>query len=514
MVDNRYFPVVTPEEIVADNDDMISSLLATAKQANDDYIRELNHISETNSLTTLTPWHRRTVWHETFINQDMAKLHGLAAKPTATNSKIHAWNYTLAMIEECFESVKDLHKRNWHLIPFWLASADMNQSESVPFRRYFKSDVVHKYAQVWQQYICFCLTALNDSSNHGVQFTQNQRSALIKLSQLIDNFDPLEDSATASKELQKQIHEVSVALIKHKDWEPQRSSLIYFAGVLGFHLHDHRWKLAHEYTPTLAALQFCIRVIMLEHSLPMDTRDDDYQFRREDPLTVFRRTRDYWLVEGMPTPFNYLHKLLNYGWKVGKDGRGRTLCRWSRNGKTLFFGGKQIHMRAWKKMSHDVMDELEEFMSEKLLFRGDKSLPQMDLNEIIDDPGRVDTPHYFARDGFSNAQRQMLEAFVKSNNHGVRQNGDNSGFEFDPNQVKMYLKRDREFRELLYIAYIWTCGLAGRTQENASLKYYNTMNGERNMCIEDGQFMCVSSYHKSQAITDTLKVLRCVTNYG
>ena len=43
---------------------------------------------------------------------------------------------------------------------------------------------------------------------------------------------------------------------------------------MGYKLSESRWKRPADYTPILAALQFCIRVISLEHSLPQDTRDN------------------------------------------------------------------------------------------------------------------------------------------------------------------------------------------------------------------------------------------------
>ena len=62
------------------------------------------------------------------------------------------------------------------------------------------------------------------------------------------------------------------------------------------------------------------------------------------------------------------------------------------------------------------------------------------------------------------------------------------------------------FLKVLYIATVTTCGISGRTTETTSLKFVNTMNGDRNMYLEDGQFMFVTEYHKSQAIMDIPKV--------
>ena len=489
---------------------VLEDLLKTAKEQDEERIRNLNKVQDSQDLTTLTIWRRHTEWHETFKNRDMGELHELAKKPRGDDKHIIAWNGTRARIKLCFEGVLDLHRRNWHLIPFWLASADPRQEESVPFRRYFKPDVIKKYSDVWAQYICFCLATLHNSDRYGIQFTNNQRTALEDLERICHqtDIDDIDEAARASAEAQ--ILKVSIELIRHKDWEQERSSLLYFSGILGFHLEDHRWREAHEYTPTLAALLFCMRVLMLEHALPVAVRDNPENFRREDPLMIFRRTRDYWLVEGTPTPFNYLHKLLNYGMKAGRDGRGRTICRWSQYGQLLHFGARLIRMKKWKKMVHNLLKELEEVLSEKLLFRKDKMLPYMDLNSMIDDPERTEASFYFGKEcsgGHEAARKRMLEALYESGetDKWIQVLSDGK-YSYLQDAINSYERQDKRFREKLFILMILTCGLAGRTTEMSSLRYMNTMNGDRNIYLEDGQIHMISNYHKSMAITNELKV--------
>lgn len=50
------------------------------------------------------------------------------------------------------------------------------------------------------------------------------------------------------------------------------------------------------------------------------------------------------------------------------------------------------------------------------------------------------------------------------------------------------------FLEILYIVVLTTCGLPRRTREMTSLKFANTMNGDRNIYLEDDQSMLVMLY--------------------
>ena len=69
-----------------------------------------------------------------------------------------------------------------------------------------------------------------------------------------------------------------------------------------------------------------------------------------------------------------------------------------------------------------------------------------------------------------------------------------------------YEADDTKFRELLAIIMMITCKLSGRGTEMTSLRYINTIQGDRSIYIEDGQMMFISEYHKSMTLMDELKV--------
>ena len=109
--------------------------------------------------------------------------------------------------------------------------------------------------------------------------------------------------------------------------------------LLGYDVDHKQWRQAGmkailnstdigDFTPILAGFQFCIRVLLLEHCLPTDDRNNMSESGM-NPVPIFRQVHNEWLVEGEPTPFNYIHKLLNYGLHIGKDTKSRTRVRWS-----------------------------------------------------------------------------------------------------------------------------------------------------------------------------------------
>ena len=187
--------------------------------------------------------------------------------------------------------------------------------------------------------------------------------------------------------------ELSAELIMHFDYCKEKSVIRLFCGILGYNVGIGQWKRPSTYTPILAGLQFCIRVLMLEKALPQGTRDRFPDMFRADPLTTFKRIRDNWLVEGEPSPFNYIHKLLNYGMNSAKDAGGRDRVRWSADRRTMYFDGRALEIKRWKKFVRDLLEDTEELLNQKLLFRQGKHIETVDLHQYIDDPNLSDAGH-------------------------------------------------------------------------------------------------------------------------
>src|SRR5947207_14537561 len=80
------------------------------------------------------------------------------------------------------------------------------------------------------------------------------------------------------------------------------------------------------------------------------------------------------------------------------------------------------------------------------------------------------------------------------------------GIELHKTAVDDYEHWMKRFLEILYIIVLITCGLPGKTKEMTSLKFVNTMNDDRNIYLEDEQFIFITEYHKSQAIMDMSKI--------
>ena len=216
------------------------------------------------------------------------------------------------------------------------------------------------------------------------------------------------------------------------------------------------------------------------------------------------------LIHGLiiGTPFGYIHRMLNYGYAASKDAVTRSRIRWSADDKTLYFDGRALQLARLEEFIHGLLDTAENIMSEHLLFQKHGYVPPFDT-EFVDNPSIHDSGYYFALrepNAWHNARVWMVQR-IRALEGGMEM------FEFSGDAVEMmqavkdkYNSWDVQFRELLAILIIFTCGISGRGTEMTSLRWMNTMDGDRGIYIEDGQLMLITEYHKSMALMDDQKV--------
>jgi hypothetical protein len=208
------------------------------------------------------------------------------------------------------------------------------------------------------------------------------------------------------------------------------------------------------------------------------------------------------------TPFGYIHRLLNYGLIAGKDATTRSRIRWSADDKTLYFDGHQLLLTDFVSFVGKLLDKTEELMLTRLLFDSGKSLPGFNLN-IVDDPSNHNAGHYFGLDeihGSKKARQRMMDLLQCSDQWANMVEVTGDSLNFHKSAVDEYMKWDNMFRELIALLIMFTCGISGRGTEMTSLRFINTMDGDRMIYIENGQIMIITEYHKSMALMDDLKV--------
>ena len=470
---------------------------------------------ETNKVDQ-QPWMRATNWLKMFVGWDMKILVEGCLKPNDDAFLSCIWKTTLKLIEDrCMKGIRDCYERSWHwkTLMQWLASVDPKSASATPFSQYLERETVHRYATFWAGLVVLCLRNFHDQGKYRVPLSEEQVGILSEIEGWREKQaceDEESDLGTEGTEqsLEDVILRFSKAIIMYEDWKTV-GVIPFYCGVLGYKIRTGSWSSAMEYTPTLAGIQFCMRVLVFESILPMDQR---YKFNTDSettPSQIFQPIRDQWLVNTNATPFNYVHSLLNYGYVVSKGTIGTDHISFSYDNQVLYYDGVPLYLNKWVDCLHKEVDELER-LTRKLLCVSE--LPTVDLYSIIDHHSMTDKDCYFGTQlegGFEAARERMIAQLERNKELDIWL--DKAGNEdFNKETVLNYELDVAEWLLAASVAALKTCGLAGRGYEMLSIRYRNHVSSLRNIIVHDGQMMIVTVYHKSMGIMDETKVLSMI----
>ena len=268
------------------SEQLILGCVNDADAKDQEHRHRINEIEDNTSLVTLTPWLRRTKWHERYKGKDMRVLYEWTVSPKPDeNDEIFIWKSVDKMFHDC-------SARGWELIPFWLASAVRSKEDTRPFRSYIAPYTLRRYISYWQRYILFCFHTIDV-----LEFTAQQLQLMKRIQRSIEN-----NSYDNERELDNALLELCTSLICHSDYSHVQSSLIYFCGIMGYNVDYKQWRQPQDCTTILAGLQFCIRIIMLETALPSQYRDEFSEDSIINPVEQFCNIREKWLIDGEGDP--------------------------------------------------------------------------------------------------------------------------------------------------------------------------------------------------------------------
>src|SRR5215471_3684005 len=260
---SRYFAI--GQQLEEEDQEMIDifmeQLLDDAEAREAEAERHMYEIHDRNINQELTPWLCRTAWMTRFDGKNMKILHDLLAEPRQNRQnpdKLRLfWDSVARKIEQCWQGARDCSSRNWSLILHWLSSASKTEHNSAPFGIYTQSSTRKLYTTYWQQFMMFALRGMNNPDEYGIEYTASQLIALNNIKRELEKEDVSND------ELDRTIFAASQLFIRHNNFLPERSALLYFVGVIGYHVGWKRWRSPDSYTPILAGVQWVMRLLVL-----------------------------------------------------------------------------------------------------------------------------------------------------------------------------------------------------------------------------------------------------------
>lgn len=418
------------------------------------------------------------------------------------------------VISKCLQGLWNCDERGWNQIRFWLQSVVSCESHTKPLQRDYLPDTLYRYRMTWGQLIWYCHIAWENEYDSGLRLNEGQMEKLQELRNVMTIW-----SEGQEDEMDERVLSFSDSLIRHSDYEVNYSAIKHFTGVLGYDSVNKAWRSPLNYTPVLAHIQFCMRVIGLESALPQRYRDS-----LENPFELFQIYRRNWLVDDEGNPFAYVHKLMQYGMKINTDlitndkiryeslsiSRELILLRFSIDKSECFYEGKRLSMNSLKEFVKDLIRQAEKILSTELQFREEETVSEIDLYTIVDYQYTASSEYSFLEEisEYRRTARKNLLANLQRRKYckDFVICSEDFQLEYQATGIKLYRRKQREFLNLLAILVVLTCGSTGRGTEMLSVRYKNKNQADRNVFILEGQVMLYTEYHKSQQIMQDVKV--------
>src|SRR5262245_31283002 len=274
----KYFPVSTiPLVGLHTIDVFLQQALTMAAVKDQEELRQNNTIIE-EPHQRITPWLNRSGWLEMLAGQNMTELYPLTSARTDEEENFKCVRTNIeSLIKECLNGVKVLDKRGWNRLRFWLNSTNISSVSQKPFQIHYDESTIKRYAEYWSRFILFTLRAFElQNSENGVQYTSKQLKVLQELKALTARESP------SDTKIKRKVLKLSRLFIEHEDYKTTfPCALKYFCSVMGWDYATERWRQPGTYTPFLAGIQFCIRMLTCEFALPSSRRDEYCQTNRE-----------------------------------------------------------------------------------------------------------------------------------------------------------------------------------------------------------------------------------------
>ena len=338
-----------------------------------------------------------------------------------------------------------------------------------------------------------------------VNLTPDQQ---LTMEQLKERLEEITD-----EEVDRLVQQASVLFLTHQlNFNLMDSALFRFILVLGIDEHSKTLRQPSTYTPILAGILYCSRLLIFQHA--KETEEDGSGKTQLDRL---QELHGKFLSDGQPSIVNEMLSLLAYGLGIIKKTDNEPSITWSHDGGTIYQHGYPITVNQFKSFIQKLAEEMADNFYQNLVFSVHRSnselheIPKFNLLEIRDDMANRLTGYFFVtdlRNSLDQYRSWLLHRVVKIPIARERLVGDNRHeLIWKSLGIKQYLEDCKQFMEQLLVLVHITGGQPARGTEILGLQYENTVQRRRNIFIYDGQVTCITEYHKSQSLTGSAKVI-------
>lgn len=487
--------------------------------------------------THITPFLNRVGWTVLLAERDMSDVRPHVELPKPSETRL---SLVMAAIDMMFREVNfSLNQMPDH-VRFRLASID-KKSNTLPWRA-VQPDTEKKYAVLWKCFIAYLLRLKMRSQfaleNAEISLTPEASRLLDSVVKEIDRQE-LADEKQPSWDLSSLLTQLSSALILYElDIKALSHPIHNFLAVSAWRPKDRRFQHPTEYRQTSAALIWCCRVLIYMDTYGHSIFGESSSWNppighepSEDRLALAKRFDEkrlkYMVADSSHSPMGELFSRHSYAKSLGTSDSFHRQA-WF-DGDRLNLDSLQVPVADLLKCIHTLVTEATLALRQLIFQDLDFCTPSF-MRQLVDHMECSDNGFSFTEISRNSV---LIAPFMLSDRvfpDRRSEHGESSSSVAIPEFLKTSLLQGEDGQVLprvvwnlrvieryaadvsRFLGKLWvlihtTSGQPARGPEINSIQHCNTAVSLRNIFVLGGKLIIVTSYSKSQNITQTARVV-------
>jgi predicted Fe-S protein YdhL (DUF1289 family) len=274
--------------------------------------------------------------------------------------------------------------------------------------------------------------------------------------------------------------------------------LVYFCGTLGFSPQGLGFESARNFTPKLSAMIYCIRLCVLERTLPrFDHLSATWPCRpRYGHLEHLNPIRELILCNSCQAPMGELLSLRSFGRAASRADGPSFRVSWSDDAQTISWYDGRIDMNQFRNLGEVVLQSVRTSIAH--LMYG--ALPETRLEGLRDHWSNKTPSYSFVQDSANDLASAYLALSSRACLDPV--GGLLIGDRWDLDAVRCYLKEEQELLLDILLLMFLRGGQSPRIPELTSLECSNGPCTSRGVYIHGGLVAYVTRHWKARKSTN------------
>ncbi|KPI44936.1 ATP-dependent DNA helicase tlh1, partial [Cyphellophora attinorum] len=462
--------------------------------------------------------------YTTTMEQELAAYWDTVRQASAVEQVVALGRVTKSMLRVTASGVNRLPTVPTDTL-IWLHSIRSEYADrgTLPFSSKQEVETNVRYTSIGSRYVCYCVRMARigqtaAAAQYGVHFSSAQWSAVEEVVAAMECAEEMDLSEEEDARLDAAVLALWIVTVEQNIAHKWRNPLIHFCAVLAIRETvatttpdditgvaatadipaSYRWTPARDYTPTLAALVWVIRIMMLEQWCQAhDTQAAEMVGQLAAHIEAFREMHTDWLAVGSYSPISVILEWMSYGRGIREKEGGMPKVMWESDRQAIRYLGDRVTGARFQQMARTGLDRLDEMLH--TIMEGEWARDQTTL-----DLGRITDSFMFESEGRSfltDARNRWLKpGFELMAGRAARTLLQQGRTAWHRKRAQRRLRLIERFeRALMREVHVWG-GQPGRGLELTTIRYADTVEVPRNVYVFEGDVLIISDRDKNRTV--------------